>query len=57
MTHLLLRAGSLLCAGYLIGAAVYAADFPAVRGDRASGCRNRVPRSWRAMEWSRLASP
>jgi gamma-glutamyltranspeptidase/glutathione hydrolase len=37
MTHLLLRAGSLLCAGYLIGAAVYAADFPAVRGDRASG--------------------
>ena len=37
MTHLLLRAGSLLCAGCLIGAAVYAADFPAVRGDRASG--------------------
>ncbi|HUE12205.1 MAG TPA: hypothetical protein VMQ54_14735, partial [Steroidobacteraceae bacterium] len=37
MTHLLLRAGSLLSAGCLIGAAVCAADFPAVRGDRASG--------------------
>jgi gamma-glutamyltranspeptidase/glutathione hydrolase len=32
-----LRAGSLLSAGCLIGAAVCAADFPAVRGDRASG--------------------
>jgi gamma-glutamyltranspeptidase/glutathione hydrolase len=37
MTHLLLRAGSLLGAGCLICAAAGAADFPAVRGDRASG--------------------
>jgi gamma-glutamyltranspeptidase / glutathione hydrolase len=37
MTHLLLRVGSLMSAGCLIGAAVCAADFPAVRGDRASG--------------------